>query len=243
MTNYVMLNNVEHHNLKVSTKFCEAFGDNVASAHTFVTEFSHVQKEYPILFRKDANTDKFEAIALLGIQKDENVFLDETKPNGWDAAYIPAVAARGPFIIGFKEDNVDGQEQKTPMVFVDKDSPRLSDSEGNSVFLEMGGNSPYLDHVSKILQIIHAGVSANEAMFTLFEELEIIDPVTIDIQLKNDDKHQIAGFYTVSEEKLAAMAGDKLEKLNKSGFLSAAFMVISSLSNVQRLIGLKNRTL
>jgi hypothetical protein len=55
------------------------------------TEFEEVQREYPILIRKDPSGD-YQAVALLGLDRDENLFLDET---GWNARYVPAVQQRG----------------------------------------------------------------------------------------------------------------------------------------------------
>lgn len=243
MSKFIMLNNVEHQDLTVDPKFAAEYGDGVASVPTFVTEFIHVQKEYPILFRKDSETNEYQPIVLFGLQKDENLFLDPASPSGWKARYVPAVVARGPFIIGFKDEFVDGEEHKTPMIFVDSESPRLNQENGARVFMEMGGNSPYLDHISQVLQVIHNGVEANKKMFAVFEQCKLIDPVSIDIQLKNDDKHQVTGFYTVSEEKLSGLSEEKIGFLNESGYLFSAFMVAASLSNMQHLIDIKNARL
>src|SRR5262245_51534897 len=128
MTRHVLLNNVDHRNLRVITRQSAAFGDNVASVTTFPTEYGDMQREYPIFFRKDTNTGEFFSIALLGFQQGENLFLDEA---GWQASYIPGVIARGPFLIGFQ----DRGGEREPVVHVDLDDPRISETEGEAVFL------------------------------------------------------------------------------------------------------------
>ena len=77
MTRHVMLNNIAHKDLRVITRHAAEFGDNVGTVMTFPTEFADLQREYPIFFRKDANTGEFTSIALLGFAQDENLFLDE----------------------------------------------------------------------------------------------------------------------------------------------------------------------
>ena len=46
---------------------------------------------------------------------------------------------------------------------------------------------------------------------------------------------------TISEEKLRALDGDALVKLNRSGFLQGAFLVLASLNNMKKLIDMKHR--
>jgi hypothetical protein len=42
-------------------------------------------------------------------------------------------------------------------------------------------------------------------------------------------------------KKLSELDGQSLEKLNRSGFLQAAYLVTASLGNVRRLMALKRR--
>jgi hypothetical protein len=53
MGRHVVLNNIEHKDLKVITRYSAAFGYDVSNVLTFVTEFSAVHKEYPIFFHAD----------------------------------------------------------------------------------------------------------------------------------------------------------------------------------------------
>lgn len=238
MANTVLLNNIDHRDLKVITRHSPEFGDNVNQVQTFPTEFGDVQREYPIFFRKDPETGEFQAVALLGLDKGENLFLDET---GWHARYIPAIMARGPFMIGFQEQEVDGELRKEPMIHVDLDDPRVNETEGEPVFLPQGGNSPYLERVGNSLKRVYDGLELNKPMFELFDAAGLIEPVTAEIKLSETEQYTVQHYYTISQAGLAQLDGDNLEKLNKAGFLGAAFMVLNSLANVSRLIDLKNR--
>jgi hypothetical protein len=229
-----MLNNIAHQDLRVITRPAAKFGDNVPTVLTFPTEYGDVQREYPIFFRKDAATGEFMSVALLGFEKNENLFLDE---NGWNATYIPGIVARGPFLIGFQEQ-ANGRE---PVIHVNLEDPRISTSEGEPIFLPQGGNSRYLERVVTILDGIHRGMEVSKAMFAAFTSLQLIEPVKVEIKFNDEELFDLMGFYTLSEEKLAALDGESLEKLNKAGFLQGAFLVIASLNNVKKLIDMKHR--
>lgn len=241
-----LLDNITHKYLKVNPIYSSDLGDNVGSTITFVTEFSEVQKEYPILFRKDPPSNEYQAVVLLGLQQDENLFLQEQEQSlqqnnsGWQAHYVPAAIARGPFMIGFQVQQENGQEVKSPMVHVDMDHPKVSAVNGVNVFLEQGGNTPYLEHISRLLNVIRDGVDFNKRMFAVFEKYELIEPVAINVDLDDSQRKQLKGFYTINVEQLASLDGDALKDLSKTGFLQAAYFCISSLSNIKRLISMKN---
>jgi SapC len=237
MTNTVLLDNVRHKDLRVRTGFAAEFGDSISSCVVFPTEFVHVHREYPILFRKDTNGD-LQAMALLGLDKDENLFLDET---GWNARYVPAIQQRGPFLIGFRQTDIDGQTVREPVIHVDLDHPRISDSEGEPVFLRHGGNSPYLERANRMLQIIYKGAEHAKPMFAAFEEAGLIEEIDVEIELDERAKYKVPGFLTISHDRLTELGGVELERLNKSGYLQLAMLVMTSLGNVSWLIELKNR--
>lgn len=240
MANHVQLNNKTLKDLKISTKFSNKFGDNISNTLTFPTEFMEVQKEYPILFSKNPETGEFQSVVLFGFKKDENLFLKRGK---WNANYIPAVIAKGPFLIGKEEQEQDGKVVTNAIVAVDMDSPRVNDDDGEAVFLENGESTPYLDKISRTLAIIDQGSLISKSMFDAFNEYNLIEPVTLDIQLENGEKGTIAGNYTIHSEKLTQLDGAALEKLNKAGFLPLAFAVAASLGNVKKLIDMKNASI
>jgi len=243
-----VLNNIAHESLKVNPRFAAELGDNVATTLTYFTEFSDVQKEYPILCRKNPETDEYQAVVFFGFQKDENLFLSDIDPLkqknlGWNADYVPAVVARGPFSIGIHREIENGSEKHKAMVHIDMNHPKASSGDGHSLFLENGGNSPYLNHISNILEILNDGIHLTKLMFDAFAKYQLLETVVLDIEFQNQNKLKIAGFETINIEKLSQLDGEVLEELNKSGFLQAAYFIIASMSNVAKLIDLKNRKL
>jgi len=237
MKNAVFLNNVSHKDLKVRTGFSAEFGDSVNTTPIFPTEFAFVQREYPIFFRRDPNGE-YQAIALLGLDKDENLFLEEP---AWNARYVPAIRQRGPFLIGLHLKDQAGSADREPMVHVDLDHPRISTTLGTPVFLPHGGNSPYLNLVSRMLQIIYHGDELAKPMFSAFEEAGLMESMDLEIKLDDRTSYKLPDFFTISQDRLAALDGPTLERLNRLGYLQLAVFVVNSLGNIEWLIELKNR--
>jgi len=236
MTNRVLLNNVEHGDVRVIAHHGPAFGDNINQVLIFPTEFDDIQREYPIFLRKDANGE-YQAVALLGLDRDENLFLDES---GWQARYVPAVQQRGPFSIALQDR--PGAEPE-PMIHIDLDHPRVSRTEGEPLFLPAGGNTPYLQHVARVLGAIYDGLEVSKPLFGALEELSLIEPVAVEIKLSDREAYDLPDVFTIAHDRLANLQGADLERLHQSGLLRAAYAVISSMGNVARLIELKNRKL
>lgn len=228
MTNIVLLNNVDHGDLTVVTGAGAAFGDAINQALIFPTEFEDAQRDYPIFFRQGED-GAFHAVALLGLDRDENLFLAGDR---WQARYIPAVQRRGPFSIGLQGD-------AEPMINIDLDHPRVVASGGEPVFLPHGGNTPYLESIAGVLQRIHTGLAATAPMFAAFQEAGLIRPVTVELSLSETERYDIPDLFTIDTEALAALDGETLARLHSAGFLALAIHAASSLGNVPRLIELK----
>lgn len=237
MAKHVLLNNITHKDTKIITRHSAIYGDNLGSTLTFPTEFTDVHREYPILFQKNPETGKFQSVVLLGLKSDENLFLDEA--TGWNARYVPAVLERGPFLIGFQDQSRDGGSERAPVVHIDMENPRVNTTEGSAVFLDHGGLSPYLEKISRLLNRIYDGMQISDAMFAAFMELDLIEPVHLEIEINDREKYRLNGNYTIHQERLANLSGADLERLNRSGFLRLAYLAIESLGNIQRLIQLK----
>jgi hypothetical protein len=230
MPHNVLLNNVDHKNLRVVTSRGAGYGDSVMSALTFPAEFRDLQAHYPIVFRKTTDGAGFEAIALFGFQDGENLFL---AANGWDASYVPLTIERQPFLIG-----IAGEEL---MLHIDLDNPRISNSAGEPVFLPHGGSTEFLDRMNSVMLTIHQGLQAAPAFVSALLSLELLESFVLDVELDDGSQNRLAGFYTVNEDRLASLGGDALERLHRAGHLQALYMAIASLSNFRALIERKNR--
>ena len=225
MANTVLLNNVDHKDLRVITQRGAGYGDNVMFAVTFPAEFRNLQAHYPIVFRKSPEGSSFEPIALFGLQEGRNLFLHG---EDWDATYLPLAVERLPFYIGVADEEL--------VVHVDLDSPRISTTGGDPVFLTHGGSSAFLERMNSILLAIHQGLQSTPAFIAALLAHDLLESFVFDIELANGAQHRLTGFYTINEERLHALSGSALEQLCKAGHLQAVYMAIASLSQFRALI-------
>jgi hypothetical protein len=243
MTRHVLLNNIDHQTTRVIHHFSPEFGDNLHSALVFPNEFTELQKEYPVLLRKDDPQGSYQAIALLGFAAAENLYLNAKHPTGWDARYIPASIEKGPFLIGFQR--AAGMQEQAPdaVVHIDMDHPKVGTEQGQQLFLSQGGNSPYLEHISARLDTIHQGTNLAPVFYKALEQLELVEPVTIEFALHTSEKIRLTGNYCINEQRLATLPAEALLKLQQSGFLALIYAMVFSMGNIRHLIERKNNSM
>lgn len=238
MTQAVMLNIEEHKNLRVATERSEEYGDNVWYALTFPLEFRSLQAYYPIFFQKHPKTGRFFPLALLGFREGENLFLENAH---WSVPYIPLAIQRQPFLIGQQKVTLNGEERRQRVVNIDMDNPRVNTEHGERLFMEFGGNSPFLDKVTDILETIHQGLSEGEEFIDALEEHDLLESFTLEVKLDSGDRHQLVGFHTINEDQLRELDAEALATLHKAGYLESIYMALASQSNVRQMLAAKNR--
>ncbi len=233
-----LLNNVTHKDLKIIQGHTTRSGDNIGYATIIPWEFRQVASCYPIFFRKTNSDNQFEAVALFGFVPNENLYIVDQRQ---DDIYIPLSVARIPFAIGYTQDAETGQRE--PVVHVDMDHPRVSFIEGNSVFLEHGGNSPYLESINSILAELINGVTVCKRFTDILQAEDLLEPFVLKITLDNGQQIEMGGFYTINEKVLRDLNAEQLARLHSQNFLELIYMSIASLVNIKKLINKKNALL
>jgi len=89
--------------------------------------------------------------------------------------------------------------------------------------------------------VIHQGAALDERLFSTINEMELFEPVNIEISLSNIANVNLRDYYTINKDKLAQLNGDSLEKLNKMGLLGLMYFALVSLGNFNKLITMKNK--
>jgi hypothetical protein len=240
MPRFEVLNNVAHKDLRVATDFGAEFGDAIGMVSAFPTEFAELQREYPLFFRRDAGSRELQAVALLGFDRSENLFL---RGRSWNASYVPGVLARGPFLIGFQQRDDDGELREEPVIHVDLAHPRVIAGEGEPVFLPQGGHAPYLQRIITVLRGINDGVAAGKAMYAALDALELVQPVKVDVRFDAEQGANLTGLWGIDRERLAALDADQIAALHRAGWLEGVYLMLASLHNMRHLIAQKQRRL
>ena len=240
MSNHQQLDNITHKDIRINCEHHPKFGDTASYTAVMVNELDLVQGDYPIFFRKNADTGQFECIALFGLSASENLYLNDT---GWHANYIPLTIRRRPFLIGFAEREIDGAITQEPMIHIDMDSPRVSTTEGEPVFLPQGGQSELLQQAAGVLNQIHQGHQQNKQFVDKLLENDLIESVSVKLTLKDNNPIELNGLYTINSEQLAKLDGAVLSELHSLGFIKHMHMILASTSNINTLIAKKNALL
>jgi hypothetical protein len=230
--NRVLLNNIDHADLRVAIRAGAAFGDGVNQLPIFPSEFEEAQRVFPIIFREENGA--LQPYALLGLDRDENLFLAGDR---WTSDYVPVFQRRGPFSIAVGKTATGGDDE--PMVHVDMDDPRVGAPDGLPLFKEHGGNAPLLDHMTDVLRMIFQGMETTAAICAAWRDAGLLRAITLQISLDEDRTYEVPDILTVDRQALADLSGEALERLHGHGLLEGAIFAAASLGNVQRLIALK----
>lgn len=241
-----LLTEIEHKHVRVNTDYGAEFGDGMMCVLAIPSEFRDLVADYPIFLHKDAATGRFMPMAMFGLDQHENLFLDGDL---WQADYVPLMMQRGPFLIGFQDGKPGISSERKPVVVIDMDNPRVIKGEsqqdkadkGELLFNPTGGNTDYTEKVIDILHRIDAGHKAIEEFSFAMTKHELIEPFTLNIRLNNGKQHPVTGFHTICEKNFAELKPNVLKDFSRSGMLHAAYMILASMSNIPKLIRLKNQ--
>lgn len=228
MNNHQILTPADHSSLRIRTEAGRELGDGVMAALAVPNEFRRLACEYPILFRHDPASDSFSALALLGFEEGENLYLEGGE---WRASVRPLSMAIRPFLVGRpREDGAPGQ------VHIDMDHPRISQTgEGTLVFDEDGKPTPYLEEVAAMLGALDEGYRASGAFFAALDRYELIEPFAMDVAMPGGAQHRMVGYHLVNEDRLAALEPGALAELHRGGHLGPAYAALTSLGNLAKL--------
>lgn len=238
MTNFALLNNIDHQDVRIITERAARYGDNIMKALALTFEFRNLQAFYPILFQQSG--DDFDPVALFGFQEHENLFLDE---QGWQAGYIPAMVRREPFLIGFQESKTPDAPEKIRVLSLDMDHPRVNTEIGEPVFQPLGGRTTFVEDAADLLEAIYEGIDLNKAFVGAMREHDLLESVAMEIELKDGSRNTLIGFHCIDEEKVQELPAEVLGEFSQKGFLMPMFMALASIANIQRMVELKNSTL
>lgn len=224
-TNIVPLNNDVHANLKVKN---ELRADLIAKEQVVplvVHEFAHASGNYPVIFVKNSETGQFQAVALLGLEAGENLFVKEGR---WQATHVPGVINNYPFkLVAHSED------ENQFMLALDHDSDLVGE-EGEALFDADKKETPYLERRREaIVQYFESG-HVTTAFTALLVELDLLVARNLKLNV-NDQEINLDGLYFVDEQKLNALSDEDFSTLRTRGFLPLIYAHMLSVHQIQRL--------
>lgn len=194
------------------------------------TEFAAAIRDYPVTFISGDGGSSFVAMAILGVELNQNLFV--TADDTWDArAYLPAYVRRYPFCM--TRVTVDGREQAERVACVEK---RALKAKGEALYDERGRPLPAWEGRLRLLFEFEADLARTEAMCRRLQELQLLEPFAAQASPAGENPITLTGMHRVSEERLHALPANQLQELAQSGMLARIYAHLLSLGNFQHLL-------
>ncbi|OUR84437.1 hypothetical protein A9Q75_02970 [Colwellia psychrerythraea] len=221
------INSSAHSNIKIKSNPSFIQSKNKHFAPVVVQEFINASKEFPIVFIKDAETGRFNAVVLLGLKPQENLFFDE---KSWQGSYIPQALTLYPFVI----HQAEGSDNA--LLCVDEDSPLVNETTGDAFFDEKGVQQAWLTAKGEAVvdYIDKSGVTQNFIQLLLAKEL--LAPQSLSLNLAGQEEYTLDGLYVINEKKLNDLSDSEFSELRKTNALPAIYAVLMSMPCIKKLI-------
>lgn len=221
------INSSAHSKVKIKSNPSFIQSKNKHFAPVVVQEFVSASKAFPIVFIKDAETGRFNAVVLLGLKPQENLFFDE---KSWQGSYIPQALTLYPFVI-HQEPGSD-----KALLCIDEDSPLVNETAGDALFDEKGGQQTWLTAKGEAVvdYVDNNGVTQNFIQLLLSKEL--LAPQTLSLNLAGQEEYTLEGLYVINEQKLNDLSDNEFSELRKTNALPAIYAVLMSMPCIKKLI-------
>jgi hypothetical protein len=193
------------------------------------TEFPVAFRDFPLVFVSTDEGKTFSPVAVLGIANAENLFLEGGK---WDAnAYLPAYVRRYPFCMA--RVTLDAVEQADRLVCVEKS---FVTDQGEAMFDGEGKALTRWEPIQQLLNDYEADLERTREMCAILSDYALLEPFTLQANLKDAGPMNLAGMYRVEEKKLEHLNAAQHRNLFKKGVMGRIYTHLLSLDNFARLM-------
>jgi len=220
----VLLDRQKHRRLRVRPSTSFAFARKANSVYLAGTEFNEAMKEYAIVFTRAAG-GKVVPVAMLGLRSRENLFVDEDER--WTARYIPAFVRRYPFVLAQLGDQLG--------LCIDEAYAGFNLKEGEALFDEQGGNTPFLANAVEFLERYQREFARTEVFCQRLEQAGLLREMNAKADLADGRSFTVSSLMVVDEPRLMALPDAVALSLFRSGELHLVAMHLASLSNMRGL--------
>lgn len=225
-----LVNFEAHKEIKICNTNFNIAANRVNAVTVVANELSTLVHEYPIFITKHAATGQYQMVAILGFESGQNLYLDG---ESWRGSYIPMDILRRPFQAYIPDKNNPAQGQ----IAIDLAHPWVNSNEGHSLVDDQGNSSDYFKRIENTFSQLMGGNSFTLNALQVADELNLLESVTISVDLPNGEKKTLNGLYSFEQEKVTALTGEALEKSHKAGLLQICHLMLSSGANLQKLVG------
>ncbi len=216
-----------HRNWNVDMDAGYAFSRHTNSVPLTTVEFEAAGREYPIVFA--ATGESVFPVVLLGLHDRENLFINEA--GQWDGRYLPAFIRRYPFIFASENEN------QTYTLCIDEGFAGCNqDERGQSLFLEGGERSEYLERMLAFLGRYQAEHKRTSEFCRRLVDADILESVQANVELTSGDKFSMGGMSMVNRAKLKELGPEQVKEFFDADFLALIYAHLLSLGAFQQLV-------
>ncbi|MBI2312809.1 MAG: SapC family protein [Betaproteobacteria bacterium] len=195
------------------------------------SEFARASHDFPIAFVSGDGGKSFAAMAVLGLNPGENLFVDGE--GGWErSVYIPAYARRYPFCMA--KVTVDDRPRDERVVCVEQKA--VSAESGEALYDDEGQPLPRWAAIEKFLRDYEADLLRTEEMCSTLRDFGLLAPFTMQAVPNQGAAIQLSGMHRVEEPKLESLTADQLRTLIRKGIMGRIYLHLASLDNFARLL-------
>jgi len=230
--NYIPLDKTKHSDLKVLPKANFAYASNTHLAAATIREFAQLSGSMPLVLIEDPNTKNIHTVAMLGLEQGSNLYYADEK---WQGPHIPLNIQRYPFDIRPDGDKLG--------VFIDEESDIFAKGdEGQAIFTAEGEPTEFLKSRQQFLAELANSEVQNQRFIKQLQELDLLEEIQVRVNYKSGEARNVTGILSINEKRLLDLDDEKVLAMHKAGYLGAAYSMMLSLGQLNRLVELSNKT-
>lgn len=220
-----------HKNTKIKTSRNLDFCKNMNIVPVVVPEYANNAANCPIVFVRDADNTRFVTAALLGLEQDENLFYVDDM---WEGTHVPMNVGRVPFTLRRVDDT------QTVSAALDMNSDFVNEEEGEALFDAEGKETEYFQRVNTFLATLFEGEVATQKFAKAIADNGVLREFKILIEQGDGKIRELTGLWTPDITAVQSLSDSKILEFHKEGFLAAAHVIIQSMTQLTRLVKMKN---
>jgi hypothetical protein len=209
---------------------------NLGAVALSYREAPEAGKHYPIFFVKDS--DGFTPIALLGVDKDHNLFTN--KSGEWSKGkYVPALIRLYPFI--FSKTSKDEADSTSVSIAFDSEYEGVNAKDGFKFFNEDQSLTEFGEKIMGFAGETFNSMHQTKLMGNEIDKLGLLSEVNITFGKEGEkNSGKISGIHQIDAEKLNKLSDEELLTITKNGSLHLIYNHLDSLSNFDNLVNKLN---
>jgi len=219
----VPISSERHRDWSVRMGQSYGFARDVNSVPLLAAEFLAAARDYAIVFA--GNEDEVFPTLILGMRNGENAYVGAD--GSWTGTYIPAFLRRYPFVFARSDDG------GTFTLCIDEEYEDFNtEGRGERMFDADGNRTQFLENMLTFTREYQALFERTSLFCKRLKDNNLLEAATAQFQLPGGASASLAGFSTISREKLKALDPEVLGEMLRTDELELCYAHLHSLANL-----------